>query len=127
MLIVTGCNDVEDLLTFHFSDRTQIRIESASPLNLPIEIITPAITSNSQQQFENNNTKAELVRDVKLEQLNLTLTSPSGKSFSFLKSIRIFISTNESNEIELASLDNISSPTGTLELIPTSQKLDVYA
>ena len=46
MLIVTGCNDVEDLLTFHFSDRTQIRIESASPLNLPIEIITPAITSN---------------------------------------------------------------------------------
>ena len=127
MLIVTGCNDVEDLLTFHFSDRTQIRIESASPLNLPIEIITPAITSNSQQQFENNNTKAELVRDVKLEQLNLTLTSPSGKSFSFLKSIRIFISTNESNEIELASLDNVSSPTGTLELIPTSQKLDVYA
>jgi hypothetical protein len=125
--LFTGCNDVEDLLTFHFSDRTQIRIQSASPLNLPVEIATPAITSSSHQQFENNNTKAELVRDVKLEQLKLTLVSPSGKTFSFLENIRIFISTDESDEIELASLDNITSSTGILELTPTIEKLDVYA
>ena len=127
VVLLAGCNDVEDLLTFHFSDRTQIRIQSASPLNLPVEIATPAITSSSHQQFENNNTKAELVRDVKLEQLKLTIVSPSGKTFSFLKNIRIFISTDESDEIELASLDNIASPTGILELTPTIEKLDVYA
>src|SRR5688500_17451142 len=109
VVLLTGCNDVEDLLTFHFSDRTQIHIQSASPLNLPVEIATPAITSSSHQQFENNNTKAELVRDVKLEQLKLTIVSPTGKTFSFLKNIRIFISTDESDEIELASLDNVAS------------------
>ena len=72
------------------------------------------------------NTKAELVRDVKLEQLKLTITQPSGKSFSFLKSIRIFISTDQEGEMELASLDNISTTSGTLDLVPTTEKLDPF-
>ena len=127
MSAVTGCSEVEDLLTFHFSDRTQIQIQSTSPLNLPVELATPTVTSSSQQQFQNNNTKAELVRDVKLEELKLTLVSPSGKTFSFLKTIRIYISSDEANEILLASLENISSSLTTLELIPTTEKLDVYA
>ena len=127
MSAVIGCSEVEDLLTFHFSDRTQIQIQSTSPLNLPVEIITPTVTSSSQQQFQNNNTRADLVRDVKLEELKLTLVSPSGKTFSFLKTIRIYISSDEANEILLASLENISSSSATVELIPTTEKLDVYA
>ena len=127
MSVVTGCDEVEDLLTFHFSDRTDIQIQSTSPLNLPVEVGTPSVTSSSQQQFQNNNTRAELVRDVKLEQLTLTLVSPSGKTFSFLKTIRIYISSDEGNEILLASLEDISSSLATLELIPTTEKLDVYA
>lgn len=125
--VIISCNEVEDLLTFTVSDRTNIRIESTSPLNLPLEVPTPAVTSNSQQQYENNNTRADLVRDVKLEEIKLTITDPSGKTFSFLKTIRVFISADQQNEIELAALENISSATGVLELIPTKEKLDAYA
>ena len=124
--VATACEDVQDLLSFHFSDRTQIQIQSPAGLNLPVEVSTPSVTSSSQQQFQNNNTKAELVRDVKLEQLKLTLLNPTGKTFSFLKNITIFISSDEANEIELASLDNVPS-SGTIELTPTTEKLDVYA
>lgn len=125
--ILGSCNEVEDLLTFHFNDRTTLVVASASPLNLPLEIPTPTVTSNSQQQYENNNTHAGLVRDVKLEELKLTLTSPDGKTFSFLREIRIFISAEGENEIQLASLENISSTTNILSLIPSTQKLDAYA
>lgn len=127
LVLVTGCDDVEDLLTFHFDDHTQIRIESTSPLSLPLEVATPAVTSNSQQQYDNHNTRADLVRDVRLEQLKLTIEAPEAKTFSFLKSIHIYISSSEAEEIELASLDNIASTASALELVPTDRKLDAYA
>ncbi len=126
-LVLLGCEDVEDLLTFSVNDRAMIRIESAVPLGLPLDIITPEVTTNSQKEYENNNTRADLVKDVKLQELKLTITAPSGKTFSFLKDIRIFISTTPENEIELASAENITSSTQVIQLVPTQDKLDVYA
>jgi hypothetical protein len=52
--------------------------------------------------------------------------SPSGQTFAFLKSIHIYISTNSSNEIELASLDSIPASTTSIALAPTQAKLDEY-
>ncbi len=126
-IVLSSCNDVEKLLTFRISDRTNIQIQSSAPLDLPVEIPTPAVTSNSQQQYQNNNTSKELVKDVKLEELKLTITDPPSKTFSFLKSIHIYISSTSSNEIELASLDNVASTSNTITLVPTKEKLDTYA
>jgi hypothetical protein len=121
-----GCDKVDQLLTFTITDDTAIRIESTSPLNLPFEIPTPDITTNSNQEFQNNNTRADLVKDVTLQELKLTITNPTGRNFSFLKAVHLFISTNQSNEIELASLDNINTQANTITLIPTTRKLDEY-
>ena len=126
-LLLFGCNEIEKMLTFTINDRTAIRIESTSPLTLPLGIPTPAVTSNSEQQYSNNNTRADLVKDVRLDELKLTITDPATKTFSFLKTIRIYISSDQTNEIELASSENISSQTGTLQLNPTQAKLDTYA
>ena len=123
---IGSCDEIEEMLTFSVNDSTNIRIESGSPLNLPLEIPTPALTSNSRQEFENHNTHADLVREVKLQQLKVTITQPAGKSFSFLKNIRIFISADGQSEIELAALDNITTDSGVIELIPTQQKLDAF-
>lgn len=125
-LLISACDELDKLLTFTINDRTAIQIESTSPLNLPLEIPTPAVTSNSEQQFNNNNTRADLVKDVKLQQLKLTITDPASKTFSFLNTIRIFISTNQNDEIELASLENIPVGVNTIQLTPTEQKLDTY-
>lgn len=124
--LFSACKDVDKLLTFRINDATTIRIESSSPLNLPLEVPTPAVTSNSQQQYENNNTAKNLVKDVKLEEVKLTITDPPSRTFSFLKSIHIYISSDQSNEIELASLENISA-TNIIYLEPTDERLDVYA
>jgi hypothetical protein len=126
VLLTGACEELDKLLTFTISDRTAIQIESTSPLNLPLEIPTPAVTSNSEQQFTNNNTRADLVKDVKLQKLKLTITDPPSKTFSFLNTIRIFISTDQYDEIELASLENIPAGSNSIELTPTEQKLDTY-
>jgi hypothetical protein len=126
-LLLVNCEEVDDLLTFHVNDRTAIRIENTVSVGLPLDIPTPDVSSDSEQQYENHNTHADLVKDVKLQELRLTITEPSGKNFSFLKAIRIFISTTPENEIELASLESINSTTSAIDLTPTSAKLDVYA
>ena len=121
------CKSVDDLLTFTISDQVTITVPSNSPLNLPAELATPDVTTNSSQKFANNNTQASLVKDVRLQELTLTIQSPSGKTFSFLKSIQIYISTNSNDEILLAGLDNIPVAVSSISLTPTQAKLDVYA
>src|SRR5687767_5075096 len=105
LTVLSYCKEVEKLLTFTITDETEFTVESSSPLNLPIEIVTPTVTTNSNQKFENNNTKASLVKDIKLTELRLTVTNPTGKTFSFMRSVHIYISTDQNNEIELAYLD----------------------
>lgn len=126
-IVLFQCKEVDDLLTFTISDQVVITVPSNSPFNLPVEIATPDVTTNSSQKFANNNTEASLVKDVKLQELTMAIQSPSGKTFSFLKSIQIYISTNSSNEILLAGLDNIPANVSTITLTPTQEKLDTYA
>ncbi|WKL48153.1 hypothetical protein Q1W71_24785 [Flavobacterium pectinovorum] len=122
----TSCNAIDDLLSFTISNEASIQIKSTSPINLPTEIITPDVTTNSSAEFKNNKTEAGLVKDVKLKSLNLTITSPDGKTFTFLKSIHLYISTTDSDEIELAYQDNITETTNMIELISTNARLDKY-
>ncbi|MFV8327848.1 hypothetical protein [Flavobacterium sp. ZS1P14] len=125
-LFIVSCNVVDNLFTFNIATQTTFKIASGFPLNLATEVITPDVTTNSSAEFQNNNTKADLVKDVKLSELKLTITDPADKTFSFLKSIHLYISTTADDEIELAYLDDINSTVNTLNLICTSQKLDKY-
>ena len=125
-LAIISCSVVDKLLTFTISNTATIKIESGLPIGGVFEIVTPDITTNSSKEFENNNTKANLVKDVKLNSLNLTITDPSGKSFSFLKSVRLYISTDASDEMELAYLEDINTTSNTITLIPNTIKLDKY-
>lgn len=125
-LFFTSCDAIDDLLSFTISNEASIQIKSTSPINLPTEIITPDVTTNSSSEFSNNKTKASLVKDVKLKSLRLSITNPDGKTFAFLKSIHLYISTTDSDEIELAYQDNINETTNMIDLISTDAKLDQY-
>lgn len=121
-----SCKKIQELLTFSIANDCNITINSTSPVNLPFNITSPDVKTNSSQEFENNKTQANLVKDVRLKSLQLTITNPITQSFSFLKSIHIYISSASSSEIELASLDNIPATATTIILTPTQAKLDNY-
>lgn len=125
-LFISSCDAVDDLLTFNISNQTSITIENSSPINLPSEIITPEVTTNSSAEFKNNNTDTDRVKDVKLKSLQLIIENPEDKTFTFLKSVHLYISTTDSDEIELAYQDNINSTSNRIDLICTDKKLDQY-
>ncbi len=121
---LTGCKKLN--VNFKINNQTNFRVESSSPINLPFEMGTPDVTTNSSQQFSNNNTTPNLIKEIKLDELKLSITSPAAKTFSFLKTVEIYISTNNSNELLLASLDNVASTAQSISLTTTSQNLLEY-
>ena len=125
-LTIVSCNAVDDMLTFNIAQQSSFTVNSTLPINAPLNVATPDVTTNSSEDFKNNNTKADLVKDVKLTALKLTITDPSTQDFSFLKSVHVFIATDNDPEIELAFLDDINSSANTLNLTCSGQKLDNY-
>ncbi|MEA2042710.1 MAG: hypothetical protein U9N85_09190 [Bacteroidota bacterium] len=114
------------LFTFYVEDQTTTTIENILPVESPIDIPTPDITTNSTQEFENHDTKINLVKEIVLRELMLTIISPDDEDFSFLKDISIYISADGEEEILLASLNDINSETNTISLELTEEILDNY-
>ena len=129
MAAVSSCKKINDLLTFNIVDKAEFTIPSSSGtgINLPLVFNSPDVQSSSSETFSNNDTKADLVKDVKLTTLDLLIINPSGKTFGFLKSVKIYISGGSLPEKLLASKENISDDIGSrLSLETTSDKLDDY-
>lgn len=125
-LLALSCSVIDNLFTFSVDNETSVTIPAGFPVNIPFDL-SREISSNSSTEFENNKTKAELVKDVRLKEMKLTITNPTDKTFSFLKSIHMYISTSDgSDEIELAFLDDINSTSNTINLTCTPEKLDKY-
>jgi hypothetical protein len=124
---LAACEKVDDLLSFRINNETSFSIPSAIGLNLPTFLPTPDVTTNASQTFENNNTDINKVKDIRLESLVLSITSPTNATFAPVKSIRLYISAPGFEEKLLASKENIPTNTGnTLSLDVTREKMDNY-
>jgi len=125
-LLAISCNEVDKLLTFTISDEATFTINSGLSIDTPFDVATPDVVTNSSAEFKNNNTDIDLVKDVTLKEIKLSIINPADKTFSFLKSVHMYISTTANDEVELAVLDNVNTTANTISLICTSQKLDKY-
>lgn len=130
LLLLSGCNineKINEAFTFNFSEEINFTIPASSIVDLPLDFATPDIASGGKQAFENNNTSASLVEKVYLSDLTLEITEPSTRTFSFLKSIQIYIKTNDSNEILLAEKKDISeNVTSLISLDTSNENLKIY-
>lgn len=125
LLFSAGCKKAAQLLTFEISNAQDIKIPASGLVDLPFISPVP-VTMNNQETFENNHTAASLVKDVRLDKLTLTIADPATENFDFLKSIKIYIGTDESDKVLLASQENIPTGVSTIELTPGNEQLDKY-
>ena len=67
------------------------------------------------------------MKNVLLDQMQLTLVSPATLNFDFLDTLKVYINTPKtSNRILLAHLYNPPRGAKTLTLVPTTDRLDDY-
>lgn len=97
---------------FDIDYSTKFVIPSELGVSTSFSIPTPDITSNSEQEFENNDTRARWVNNIQLEEIELNIESPSNRDFSFLKDIEIYINSDGNSETMLASKYDIPEDVG---------------
>ncbi|MBK6266434.1 hypothetical protein JKA74_15420 [Marivirga sp. S37H4] len=130
LFMLTACNldeKIKDVTTFNITNNVNFSIPSSAVVDLPVDLNTPDVSSSSQQSFENNNTRADLVENANLKELTLTITSPEARTFKFLRSVKIYISNDTKGETLLAEKNEIPTDIGSiLELETTGANLDEY-
>jgi len=124
ILLFSAC---KKLTEFTFSDSCNFEVQSSSPISTPFSVPSPSVTSNSQTSFASNNTDASHIQSITLQQLSLTITSPSGQNFDFLSSIQISISAPGLSTQQIASLSSVPKGVTTIQLNSTGLDLTSYA
>jgi hypothetical protein len=125
-LSVLGCKKIDELTQFDMEFNETTVIPSTIGINLPFNIFTPDIETNSESTFEVNDTLKDFIEEIILTTLDLTITSPSNADFSFLKSINVYISTEGLNEVKIAWKENVPSEVTLLNLDVTGVDLKEY-
>ncbi|MEJ8801293.1 hypothetical protein [Pontibacter sp. H249] len=121
-----ACDKIDDLLTFYIEENETIEIKSYFPVGTVAPISPIPITTNSNEDFKNNKTRAELVKDVTLNKLELEITDPQTENFNFLKKIEIYISAEGQDDVKIAYLEQVPQNVSKIELVSTNAKLDKY-
>jgi len=86
-----GCDEIDKLTQFQMDYEASITLDAATDLSVPFEIGTPDIPTYSVSTFAANETRKELVEQIKLTKLDLYLSSPEKSDLGFIKSIEVFI------------------------------------
>ncbi len=121
-----ACKKVDKLTQFDMDYDSSVKIESTIGFNIPFNIYTPDITTNSESTFESNNTHKDLIEKINLKTMEMTISSPSGDDFSFLKSIEIKISADGLSDVKIAWKDNIPENANKIKLETSSADLKEY-
>lgn len=120
VLMTSGCKDLDKLTQFNMEFNQSFVIPASTGVNLPFNIMTPDVQTNSSSTFSNNKTRKDLVDEIKLTKLELTITSPANADFSFLKSVSIYISAPGLTETKIAYKDEVPTNAGTLLALDVS-------
>ncbi len=123
-----SCKKILDLLEFNVEDSQTLTVPATLPVGTFFALPPVAVSSTSKTTYANNKTSADYVQDVRLDRLTLTIPSPQGQTFDFLRRIEVYISSdaNNTNQVLLASLNLVPTGATSIQLTPADQKLDLY-
>ncbi|MEH6408689.1 MAG: lipoprotein [Leeuwenhoekiella sp.] len=127
VLILSSCSAIDELTKFDIDYNSSVVVQSSSAVDLPFNVETPPMETNSESTFESNNTNKDLIEEIHLKSMKLTITDPADEDFSFLKSIEIFIKADGLDEVSIASLEEVPANAGsTLELDTSGTDIKAY-
>lgn len=97
---------------FDIDYEASVVIQNGTGVSVPFSILTPDIESNSESEFEVNDTRKDKIQEISLTAMRLEIVSPSGQEFDFLQDIELFISADGLDEIILAYIYDIDDSVG---------------
>lgn len=105
--LLSSCEAIDSLTQFYYDEETSFTIPGQASVGLVDNITTPEVQSSGSQEFQNNDSRVDMVETCKLVELTLTLTSPETGNFDFLNEINIYISADGLPEKLIATETNV--------------------
>lgn len=115
-----SCDKIDELTKFDVEYSQRVTIPSSTGINLPFDIFTPEMETNSESKFAINDTRKDLIEEIILTELELIIISPDNADFSFLNSIEVYISADGLEEIQIAFLNEVPEDSGNRILLDTA-------
>ncbi|MFN8308910.1 MAG: hypothetical protein U0T73_03010 [Chitinophagales bacterium] len=125
VLVLASCSALNKLTQFHVDYNATFPVPGTLPIGL-VNITTPDVNTNSTQVFSNNNTNADLLQSVKLDQLIVTVKSPPGQNLDFVKSVELYLQADGLPEVLLATKYDIPDGLTSLTLDLQNVELKEY-
>ena len=82
-----SCDKLDELTKFNIEYSQMVTIPSSTGIDFPFDVYTPETETNSESKFEVNDTRKDLIEEIKLTELELVITSPDNADFSFLNAM----------------------------------------
>lgn len=105
LFTISSCDKVDDLTKFEIEYKSKVVIPASTGIDLPFNVFTPDMETNSESKFEVNDTRKDLIEEIKLTKLQLVIISPTDADFGFLNSVEVYISAEGLDEIKIAEKD----------------------
>lgn len=106
------CDKLDELTKFDIQYSQMATIPSSTGINLPFDVFTPEMETNSASKFAVNDTRKDLIEEIRLTQLEIVIISPENTDFSFLNSIEVYISAEDLEEVQIAFLNEVADNVG---------------
>lgn len=107
-----SCGTVQSVIQNTFPYTANVLISTGVPANK--EVSSTATATNVQTWFGGNNNAQ--IKDVRIADAKISVVSPAGGNLSALKSVKVYISSNGTNERLVASRSDISSSSSSINL-----------
>lgn len=120
LITIAGCKKIDKITNFNMEFNETVVIPASTGINLPFNILTPNVETNSESTFAVNNTRKDLINEIRLTKLDLRITSPSNGTFSFVKSLSIFLSADGLSETKIAWIGNVPANVGNVLYLDVS-------
>lgn len=116
LIALSACDSLDKFTQFDMSFTQKVSIEPSFAINTPFIVPTPPVTTNSSATFSSNNTNENLVDEIKLKEVKLTVEKPLNEDFSILRSIEVYISADGETDTKIAWLNNVPANENTISL-----------
>jgi len=126
LVYLAGCEAIDELTIFTMDYYIETTISSAAGVNLPFNLYTPAISTNSSSEFELKDTRKDLIEEIKLQSLQLEVSLPENGDLSFLQSIEIYANGDGLEEKLIAWNNSVNTSEKTVALETTTDDLQQY-
>jgi hypothetical protein len=127
VLFISCKKQFEGFTKFTISYSEEATISSSTGVNLPFNINTPPTETNSKQEFKNEKTRKDLIKEIFIENISIEIKNPSSADFSFLEEVTIYIKADGLDEKSVAwKKPVVNTGSNILKLDVTSHDLQEY-